>query len=221
MGFLKDLVGGTQSKARRRTRANVLQGMGILEGQMGGRSMFYNPALQALQGGVIGNLQKAYQEIGTLGREQKRQALEREQAAQGDIQQQMMSRGLGSSTVLAGLQRGLSADTSRRLAEIQESMSGLRASALGNLAGGYGQLANFYTGQQAHDAALAQQRASMIGGLQYQGQPGIGGQLIGAGLGAAIGSFGGPAGALKGAQAGWNATAPQPQFPGSVPGNYW
>jgi hypothetical protein len=144
----------------------------------------------------------ARKEASRLGRGAKRTAIDRETQGYGRISQNLASRGLGSTTVGANLQRGLASDTTRQLSDIDEGLAGL----FGNLAlgrsetqaGGTQALSDINTARYNMETELAQR--GPLGGAtlgNYQVQPRGAGALVGGlqgaagGLGMALGGMGG------------------------------
>lgn len=80
----------------------------------------------------LGGFDVARKEAERLGRSSKQQALDTGQQLGAQLSQDLTNRGLGSTTVGANLQRGISADTSRTLGGINEGL----AQMFGNLAMG-------------------------------------------------------------------------------------
>ena len=74
----------------------------------------------------------ARQEAARMGRESKQGALDRETQLGARASQNLASRGLGSTTMGANLQRGIASDTNRTISGVNEGLAGL----YGNLAQG-------------------------------------------------------------------------------------
>jgi hypothetical protein len=66
---------------------------------------------------------QARRELSRAGEDTRRNLLEREQGLFGHVSQRMASSGLGNTTVMGNLQRGVAADTSRRLQELDNEIA--------------------------------------------------------------------------------------------------
>ena len=100
---------------------------------------------------VMGMHDQAQQEIGQVGEQARERARQDALRRQAQLQQQMVSAGMGGTTVPGAMQRGIARDTAQQQAGIDEQQAQLRAGALQQQAGAAQQLGQF--GAQAITAA--------------------------------------------------------------------
>lgn len=151
-----------QKKQRKRYGRRLKRALGATEA-IQGRSLSQQEALsrQATQQ-QLGGFDAARRETARLGRSAKRSALDRETQLGARASQNMASRGLGSTTIGAGLQRGIASDTNRLMADVDEGMAGQ----FGDLALGRG--ATEAAGTQRL-GQFAGQRGDLMSGLAQMG----------------------------------------------------
>lgn len=136
LSFGQGLLGGrSEKKQRRRYGRRLNRALGATEA-LQGAALGQQEALtrQATQQ-RLGGFDVAKREASRLGRGAKQSALDRESQMLGRASQGLASRGLGSTTLGANLQRGIASDTNRELSSIDEGLAGL----FGNLALGRGE----------------------------------------------------------------------------------
>jgi hypothetical protein len=110
-------------------------------------------AARKATGQEVAGYDTARREASRLGRSGKQAALDREKQLSGSLSQGLADRGLGSTTVGANVQRGISADTLRQMSGIDEGLAGL-----------FGQLALGRSGVEAQGTRTL----SDLGGQQAQ-----------------------------------------------------
>jgi len=114
-----------EKKQRRRYGRRFNRALGATESIQGG-ALNQQEALQRLATQQqLGGYDTARKEASRLGRGAKRNALDREQQVGAQISQNLQNRGLSSTTAGGNLSRGLSADTSRTMAGVDEGLAGL------------------------------------------------------------------------------------------------
>lgn len=148
-GILSANQGVDRRTVRRRGRASITREKARQEGLFDLQENFLQNALQSMQGGY----QNALAGANRQARASSQQVRDREMGMLGQMQSDMASRGLGNTTAFANARRGLAADTSRRLQEIDQGLAQLTS----GLQVGLGQAQA--QGQNAL-AGLAQQRSS-------------------------------------------------------------
>lgn len=161
-----------------------------------------------------GSQNRALKMTGALGRSSAQGIADRSQQMMGDVQQRLASTGLYNSTGQMSAARGVNADTSRAMLELQQALAGVQSGIVQQGAGQQAQalqgLSGFYQGMSAQEAAIMQELARYMGGIQYQPGPSILGSLAGlagaagrgfmgmGGMGGMGGGMGGPPGMAQG-----------------------
>lgn len=154
------------------------------------------PLLQASQNRALGI-------TAGIGRGATQGVLDAGKQNMAGVQQQLVNSGLYNTGRYASAARGVQATQSRGLMDIQSALAGVQSGIVQN--GGLAQanalngLSNFYQGQSAQEAAIMQELARYLGGVQYVGGPSILGSLGGL---AKLFATGGAGGAGGGAPAG-------------------
>jgi hypothetical protein len=169
---------------------------------------------------VAGGYADASRQIDKVGGEARRGIMDQQRRGLANAQQTARSRGLGSSTVAMGLQRGVQADTSRALGGLGESLAGMRSGLATNAAESAGRrgdvLSDFMNRRTGIETGLLGQRqgimasrtdnynpvdqAAYMQSVGSQAKASKGGSLFGNLAGVAGGALvGGLAGGLPGA----------------------
>lgn len=161
------------------------------------------PLLQASQNRALGI-------TAGIGRGATQGVLDAGRQNMADVQQQLVNSGLYNTGRFASAARGVQSTQNRGLLDIQSALAGVQSGIVQN--GGLAQanalsgLSNFYQGQSAQEAAIMQELARYLGGVQYVGGPSILGSLGGLAKLFASGGFGGGAGAPGGMAQGYGNT---------------
>jgi hypothetical protein len=95
-----------------------------------GREQYWQeafPYLQQALGDIEGGYNKGLAEVYGIGQEARQRTLDREKGLIGASRQALQSRGLGSTTVGANLERGISYDTNLALGQIDDQLAQLRS----------------------------------------------------------------------------------------------
>ena len=143
-----------------------------LQAQQGG---LYANALQQQKkglGAINTGYDKALGEVANSGYSAKQSVLSREQQNLGTMNQGLTNAGLGSTSVMQNLQRGVYSDTNRNLAQVDEMLanmrSGLQAQKAQAQAGQYGALAGLFQNQNQANVGLGSSLINTIGSVQHQ-----------------------------------------------------
>ena len=131
LSFGQDYLSSRSAKKQRKRYNKRLRRTVAGQESILGRSLGQQEALarQATQQ-QLGGYDTARREAARLGRGAKREALDRETQLMGRASQGLTQSGLGSTTVGTNLQRGITSDTNRTMAGVDEGLAGL----YGNLA---------------------------------------------------------------------------------------
>lgn len=128
-GGLSGFLGGRSSrKARRRYRAQRAYGTRLLNDLRDYRNLEFSR-----MGGLISDagradiegIEAARREVSASGRGSRQSILDQGQQAASSAQDYATRSGLGGSTMSTNLARGVGSDTTRRLMELNQSLSGL------------------------------------------------------------------------------------------------
>lgn len=148
-------IGSHKANTARRTARG--RGRRILDRLQGITNRSYAGQEDLLRSGIsdlLRGFDVARSEAGRLAGASRRQALDTETRMAGQLGSQLQASGLGNTSIGANLQRGLAADTSRRLQDIDAGLAGL----YGDIAQQRGQAA--YGGQQALQGLMGQKLGS-------------------------------------------------------------
>jgi len=192
----------------------------------------YKQLISAIQGlaGRTGNIYgQIMNNIGQMGQTQKTNIARKEKRQKANTAQDLISRGLGNTTIRQSAMRGVSSDAQRALQNLAEQQANMRASALQSKAGSdqavTGMLAqaiqarndigpnlSMYANLLQQAAAANQQnkklQASIPASNQQVNGPGFGGvSPAGSGGGGGGGSMGSPSFGSTGGTGGSNGTA--------------
>jgi len=158
-----------QMEANRRRKRLQAQGLGILDRQLAEESQFAAGQQQQLTQGIqdintgFDNAQIA---AANQGRSARRSALDRSASLQSRASSQLAGSGLLNSSVQLNIDQGIGAQTDRRLAEIDQGLSGLFSNLATQRAGALSQgrqgLANFFGQRQARRAQLNDTRFDLL-----------------------------------------------------------
>lgn len=197
MGFLGDLLFGTQDDAAAQNQANVNKALDYYQGvPIAG---LYGQARDALgRNSGQPHYQQALALLGQAGTGASLETLQREREAVGANRQQQAQRGLFGSSLAAGANTGIRAATDRTLAGIQ----GQTAAAQGQVKMAQGQeafrrdlgLSGLYANQAGAELQRAGGQANVLQNTQVEGSPGLLGTIVSGGLGF-LGSYYAGAGA--------------------------
>lgn len=187
--------GRAKRKAYRTARKRgqlVLNNLRSIQGAWGARTEEeLRNALSAIQKGFEG----ARGEVSNIGAGARQRTLDREQQAQGAVQQGLTNRGLSSTTRQSSALRGVRSDTDRALLEIDDQVAQLQSAILqsGGLAEGDAltNIANFYQQRSAQDTAIEGKRYELLAGKGAAGLNSGGGGFNLSGLGPLIAMLGG------------------------------
>jgi hypothetical protein len=150
-----------------------------------------NDLLQRGIGDLIGGYDKAQSEIGRVGRASKRQAIDSETQQRGQLGTQLSNAGLQGSSIAMNAQRGLAAQTQRRMQEIDAMLAGLYGDIATNrgqaLFGGAQAMQQLAGNQLASDTAIQNARYGLVAGQEMAPPPSY---SLG-GLGSFLSSLGG------------------------------
>lgn len=209
-GVISSLAGGllgglAQQSANAANEARYQEILKLYQDAMERQRMLYGMAGDTLLMApetITQGYEQARAELGKISQAGKRNVLEREQQVGADINQDMVNRGLASTTVSGNMRRGLAGDTQRQLRDIDASMagmySGLRTGEAGAMTGALGNLANYYAGRSGAETGLTSDLAHIMAGKQDQYSGGWGQALGGLGnmlmLGGMFGGGGGGGG---------------------------
>jgi hypothetical protein len=174
LGAVSGLFGGGRAKkALKHTRADILRTHNLLRGLTGLRYGEARTSLQDSLATIRSGYGRARGAVSSLGSASTTRALEREQSNLGTARASLNASGLGSSTLLANAQRGISADTNRALAAIDESLagifSGLEAQQAGMEAGVQGELSRLSLSQLGTESENEMSRLMLYRGLGSTG----------------------------------------------------
>jgi hypothetical protein len=195
LGLTEGLLSDSEAVSRGTTRRRGFQG---LAGQEAARERFgglqENQLVEALLA-IKGGFGEAKSELGRVGRGSRQSILDRETALGGNLRQQFVDSGFADpgNTQNINLQRGLAADTNRRLTELDSSLAGLFSDLAtrraGAEAGARGNLASFFGQQGQIQQGIERQRTDFLTGNFGGGQGGASGPSDFSGLGQGLGGL--------------------------------
>ena len=191
IGLLGGLF-GKEDPAKKQAK----QMMGLYKQAQGKQDWLYGQAMQQQQQ-ILPTLQKGYAKANKFaemyGKSARQSAFDQSKQAGGAMQQSMMQRGLYNTTAFDNAQRGISADLSRTLMGIDESVAGMKGQLATQQAaaeaGAMGAMSGFYQNYAGANTALLGAQAGAMGNIQYADPnawagslAGIGGTLLGYGM---------------------------------------
>lgn len=195
MGFLTDLLFGTQAEAAKLNQQNVDKSLGFLSGVNlnapfgAGREALMQGRQDLLQG-----FQQGIAGLGAAGTGAQLDTLARGRESLGMARQSLGQRGLYGSSLIGNAQAGINDQTSRTMAGIagqtaaaQGGLAAQRGHALAGLQGG---IADLWQNQAQMQLQRAGMQAQTLGNVQHQGSPGLLGTIISGGLGFLGGFYG-------------------------------
>lgn len=195
MGWLSDVLIGTQAQAAAANTANMNQQQALLGG-VDLASPFAGARQDLMRGReeLLRGFREAIAGVGAAGTGAVLDAQARGRESIGAARQNLAQRGMYGSSQMANQTAGINDATSRTVANI----TGATAGAQGQLAAGRGQA---LAGMDTRMAMLGPQQAGMqlqqagmqsnaLGQWQHQGQPGMLGTILSGGLGFLGGYFG-------------------------------
>lgn len=199
-GFLS---GRAAKKEKRRAKQRFQRALGATEAIQGRGFQQQEALTRQATAQQLAGYDAAKREASRLGRTSKRAALDRETQQLGRVSQGLANSGLGSTTVGANLQRGVSSDTTRNLSSIDEGLASiygdLALGRAGTEAAGTSQLADLARQQGDWQANLTQMR--LLGGhtlgslgpynANFFGPSGLQWQDTSGAFGGALGGLGG------------------------------
>jgi hypothetical protein len=156
----------------------------------------YGQALQQ-QKAMLPTIQKGYAKANKFaemyGQTARQGAMDQSKQAGSAMQQSMMQRGLYNTTAFDNASRGISADLTRTLMGIDESVAGMKGQLATSQAqaeaGAMGAMSGFYQNYASANTNLLGSMAGAVGNVQYQDPnawlgslTGLGGTLMGYGM---------------------------------------
>lgn len=156
----------------------------------------YGQALQQ-QKAVLPTIQKGYAKANKFaemyGQTARQGAMDQSKQAGSAMQQSMTQRGLYNTTAFDNASRGISADLTRTLMGIDESVAGMKGQLATSQAqaeaGAMGAMSGFYQNYASANTNLLGSMAGAVGNVQYQDPnawlgslTGLGGTLMGYGM---------------------------------------
>jgi hypothetical protein len=184
MGFLDDALGKSAIKDQKDLLKQIME-MLAGGGQFQTENLYSNilPRLERQEKEIASGFDKARGEVSRMGYSSKRSVLDREQQQLGRGAQSLTQRGLGNSSVLGSLNRGVQSGTDRSLAAIDEALAGMQSQLLAGkgqaVGGALGNQASAFGQHGGNMLDLLRQKTGLLGNVQYEG----------GGLGALLGSF--------------------------------
>jgi hypothetical protein len=169
------LTGKGQKKAKKKAAKRFKRALNASESIRGKNFQQQDALSRQATSQRVGGFDKARGEAQRLGRSSKQDVSDRGARAGARASQNLQNRGLGSTTRGAAVQRGVAADTSRGIANVNQGLAGT----YGNLAMGKGQAQAAGTQQLA---GINNQRSAFQDQLQQMRQ--LGGATLGS-----LGSF--------------------------------
>lgn len=181
--FFEDLIGKTgqdkQEANIKKSETDFERILSFLQGQSGEARSLHAQRLAE----IVGGFRNARANAERSGDAAKRSARDAGQQATSSAAQSLVNRGLGNTTVLESANRGIAADTSRRVQEIDSTLAGVYAGLdtqeAAAKASVLGDQANFELGLSQLFGGTLTDRVSFRSGIQYGG--GFLGDILNAG----------------------------------------
>jgi hypothetical protein len=190
------ILGGALFGQKDPAKKQFAQMMKLYSQAQGEQKQLYAKALHS-QKAMLPTIQKGYAAANKFaemyGQTARQGAMDQSKQAGSAMQQSMMQRGLYNTTAFDNASRGISADLTRTLMGIDESVAGMKGQLATSQAqaeaGAMGAMSGFYQNYAAANTNLLGSMAGAVGNVQYQDPnawlgslTGIGGTLMGYGM---------------------------------------
>lgn len=127
MGFIDDILGKTAAEKQSKNFKSGINQLDFLQQFLQGGKGEIGSLLQGLIGDVGAGYDQAISQASGIGSGAYQSVLDQGQQATSAVQSGMMDRGLYNSTASLNAERGVAADTTRALADVNSNVAGLMA----------------------------------------------------------------------------------------------
>jgi len=191
---ISDFLFGTEDRARTDNLRNVKEAIKAIQGFSPRQRTLLDLAQFWQERGpdIVGEgYERARKQAHRTGQSYKRGATDRAKRLTGSIESDAITRGIGSTNVVANLRRGVASDTERRIQEIDDRLaqvlSGIEERATGAQYRAISDLSQFFFNRSQAESQLPLAEASFRSGIQFVGSPGYI-QSVASGAGQAAGA---------------------------------